>query len=319
MPSQSCYVPGCRNGYMLNYKQKRKGIEPISLFRPPQDLVEAWSEIIQRKDRKLLKDDIVCALHFKDEDIEYYYSHVIDGEVVLIKRGYPKLKPGALPCFLNNEKKIVQKKIPRKSQEICPPQLGKYNINSDPTKQVNTGINRKGKHKKMQQTEQINSDNNDDDLFDVEYLIMNEEDNSEIKFQANETEEANEIVSSIDLESVSPNESAFTYEELLSDINSISLPSSCWGVHKDPLDRFVAFAHVQMNPEKGLKYDKAVLFEGSCSPIIMFYGHAVPIPQLSKDMTCIEDVCNLLNELEEFRPVCLLSEGPSKDIIPLED
>jgi hypothetical protein len=66
-------------------------------------MVQVWNSIIQRSDRRLHKDDVVCSLHFKEEDIERYYTHVIDGQVVQIERGNPKLKKGAVPSVFSYE------------------------------------------------------------------------------------------------------------------------------------------------------------------------------------------------------------------------
>jgi hypothetical protein len=64
-------------------------------------MVQLWNSIIQRNDRNLHSDDVVCSLHFKKEDIEYYYTHVIDGQVVQIERGNPKLRKGAVPSIFS--------------------------------------------------------------------------------------------------------------------------------------------------------------------------------------------------------------------------
>jgi hypothetical protein len=64
-------------------------------------MVELWNSVIQRNDRTLQKDDVVCSLHFKEKDIERYYTHVIDGQVVQIERGNPKLREGAVPSVFS--------------------------------------------------------------------------------------------------------------------------------------------------------------------------------------------------------------------------
>jgi hypothetical protein len=64
-------------------------------------MVQLWNSVIQRNDKNLHSDDVVCSLHFKEEDIERYYTHIIDGEVVQIERGNPKLRKDAVPSVFS--------------------------------------------------------------------------------------------------------------------------------------------------------------------------------------------------------------------------
>jgi hypothetical protein len=64
-------------------------------------MVQLWDSIIQRNDRNLHQDDVVCSLHFKEKDIDRYYTHIIDGQVVQIERGNPKLRKGAVPSVFS--------------------------------------------------------------------------------------------------------------------------------------------------------------------------------------------------------------------------
>jgi hypothetical protein len=72
-------------------------------------MVQLWDSIIQRNDRNLHEDDVVCSLHFKEKDVERYYTHIIDGQVVQIERGNPKLRKGAVPSvfFYDNLKGLT--------------------------------------------------------------------------------------------------------------------------------------------------------------------------------------------------------------------
>lgn len=99
--------------------------------------------------------------------------------------------------------------------------------------------------------------------------------------------------------------SAFTYSELLEYAYVIPLPSLLWAVHKQPRDKYVAFVHMTYSTVDGFKTDRGVVFEGTCEPIIFFYSHKVHLPQLEKKVTCVGDVSNLLQEVNEFHAVCL--------------
>jgi hypothetical protein len=89
----------------------------------------------------------------------------------------------------------------------------------------------------------------------------------------------------------------------------IPLPSSLWAVHKQPRDKYVAFVHVTYSTVDGFKTDRGVVFEGTCEPAIFFYTHKVHLPQLEKKVTCVGDVSNLLQEVDEFRGVCLFVDS----------
>jgi hypothetical protein len=103
--------------------------------------------------------------------------------------------------------------------------------------------------------------------------------------------------------------SHFTFHELLEFAYMIPLPSSLWAVHKQPRDKYIAFVHVTFSTGNGFETDRGVVFEGTCKPIIFFYGHKVPLPQLENEVVCVGDVSNLLRELDQFRAVCLLAES----------
>jgi hypothetical protein len=99
----------------------------------------------------------------------------------------------------------------------------------------------------------------------------------------------------------------FSYSELLEYTCTIPLPSSLWAVHKQPFDKYVAFVHVTYSTVNGFKTDRGVVFEGTCKPVIFFYNHKVHLPQLEREITCVGDVSNLLQEVDEFRAVCMFT------------
>jgi hypothetical protein len=103
--------------------------------------------------------------------------------------------------------------------------------------------------------------------------------------------------------------SRFTYSELLEYAYMIPLPSSLWAVHKQPREKYIAFVHVTFSTGNGLEADRGVVFEGTCKPLIFFYGHKIPLPQLENKVTCVGDVTNLLQEIDQFHAVCLLMES----------
>ncbi|KAG0416364.1 hypothetical protein HPB47_006467 [Ixodes persulcatus] len=109
--AQHCFVPGCKSGYRSS-EQKR------SLFSVPKDpaVFAQWQRNIPRADVSLSFTCAVCELHFEESCVERFYadSHVINGEVVRLKRDRPVLKPDAIPTIFPNLPKYFTKKLPRK-------------------------------------------------------------------------------------------------------------------------------------------------------------------------------------------------------------
>lgn len=75
--------------------------------------------MIPRKHRELGPFDAVCEKHFKEECIERFYRHVINGEEVLLPRGKPKLLDGALPTEYPDLPSYYTKKLPAKRNPKC--------------------------------------------------------------------------------------------------------------------------------------------------------------------------------------------------------
>ena len=92
--NRTCFVPECKTGYRSNKEKK-------TLFSVPQDpkifLMESNDTQKGHLIRALDKYDVVFEKHFKEESIERFYRHIINGEEVLVARGKPKLVEGALP------------------------------------------------------------------------------------------------------------------------------------------------------------------------------------------------------------------------------
>lgn len=64
-----CFVPNCDSGYVNNS-------EKVSLFKAPKDKTfrEIWEKIIQRADRILKENDVICEKHFEPDAIIRSYD-----------------------------------------------------------------------------------------------------------------------------------------------------------------------------------------------------------------------------------------------------
>lgn len=109
--AQHCFVPGCKSGYRSS-EQKRS---LFSVLKDPAVFAQ-WQRNIPRADVSLTFTCAVCELHFEESCVERFYadSHVINGEVVRLKRDRPVLKPDAIPTIFPNLPKYFTKKLPRK-------------------------------------------------------------------------------------------------------------------------------------------------------------------------------------------------------------
>ena len=95
MPS-SCSAPGCRSNYDSDDR-----IPIFTMPENPPELKQAWMHALRRDDISDLKAVKVCAKHFRDDDIEVVHK-VPNGDGTFTKapRAKPKLKDGAITCFL---------------------------------------------------------------------------------------------------------------------------------------------------------------------------------------------------------------------------
>lgn len=112
--NRSCFVPNCTTGYKSNIEKK-------TLFNVPKNLeiLEKWKTFIPRKDRVLGEYDVVCEKHFKEECIERSYRHIINGREVLLPRGKPILRDGALPTEYPELPSYFTKKVSKKRTPKC--------------------------------------------------------------------------------------------------------------------------------------------------------------------------------------------------------
>ncbi|PNF36156.1 hypothetical protein B7P43_G10668 [Cryptotermes secundus] len=322
-------------------------------------MVQLWDSIIQRNDRNLHQCDLVCSLHFKEEDIERYYTHIIDGQVVRIERGNPKLRKGAVPSVFScdnlkglratrRSRALAQRRSLEKKRKLT---AGDYAVGTSTHFKKGVTISRHDRAS-IQIKEEQNSDSEErpnpaltEGMKSPLFEVFNTSDHCRTELYGllagNKTEASAEIKKTLSCRSdfefpislaeettkitgnripetmlCRPNEpnevdtaklrvSAFTYSELLEYAYVIPLPSSLWAVHKQPRDKYVAFVHMTYSTVDGFKTDRGVVFEETCEPVIFFYSHRVRLPQLEKKVTCVGDVSNLLQEVDEFHAVCL--------------
>ena len=101
-------APGCKS----NYKPDER-IPCFRLPKAPPELKQAWIRALHRENIDELKEIFVCIKHFRAEDVEY--THKVpngDGTFREIPRASPKLKDGAIPCFLPECSSYYSSRLP---------------------------------------------------------------------------------------------------------------------------------------------------------------------------------------------------------------
>lgn len=77
-------------------------------------------------------------------------------------------------------------------------------------------------------------------------------------------------------------DSVFDFKRLLIQYRNVNLPSSLWGVHKDPRNQFVSFT--RFNPDypetNGIFADRAVVFKSSLNPDVFINGVKIELPEM---------------------------------------
>uniref|UniRef100_W8C6B4 THAP-type domain-containing protein n=1 Tax=Ceratitis capitata TaxID=7213 RepID=W8C6B4_CERCA len=102
-----CSVPGCEK----NNKHQRKRF--MFSFPKKEDLLQKWLEAIPNLGRPIKSSWRVCQHHFEKKDILQDFSHTIGGEMYVIERERPRLKPNAVPT-----KNLHSEKFPQNEQNI---------------------------------------------------------------------------------------------------------------------------------------------------------------------------------------------------------
>ncbi|KAM7301984.1 uncharacterized protein ISCGN_003498 [Ixodes scapularis] len=101
-----CCAPGCRSSYVKQPSKRAllKSDEKRHLFTAPKDaaLLKVWQNAIPGKKFTLTSKHYLCDLHFQPDDINRHYSHIINGQTILIDRGQWTLKKDAVPCLFPN-------------------------------------------------------------------------------------------------------------------------------------------------------------------------------------------------------------------------
>lgn len=84
-------------------------------------MLNTWSDIIKRDDKIMTNKDVVCSLHFNDNDIITTFSQKLkNGKIFTLERQVPKLKETAVPSkFLPSLSTLENTNLIQNIENIC--------------------------------------------------------------------------------------------------------------------------------------------------------------------------------------------------------
>ncbi|XP_067636950.1 uncharacterized protein [Eurosta solidaginis] len=237
----TCIVPGC-------IKKKKK--ENVCLFKFPKkdDLLRKWLDAIPGIKPPIKSSWRVCQNHFKTEYILKYFSHIIDGEVYLLKRGRAKLEANAVPTENLQPPTDIATEV-RKSKSQNTEQSEDSTVEDKCTQNSCLSIDRQ-------------SDSIIQSLQEVFSPPQQQQGTAELMqgvnlvFDISNAEISKENIKS-EL-SCSLYEAEEPFESLFDNVFEVVLPTTLWGVHRSTNRNRVMFACIdedQLNISKMLVVD----------------------------------------------------------------
>lgn len=262
---RNCFVPKCDN--------QCKGLPKRMMFLPPKEMYELWKEKLPKK-RVFKINDKVCERHFRKEDIITTFDHVINGQLLQMERGRPKLKRTAVPCL------------------HLPTEDDQNHLRAKRNRQQRITVTIKSCEEREQSSTNV---------FDKEKKnAKNSDKDSESE---NISEDKNSTVV-IHLEDESKEDNT-AFDTLYEDIFEVVLPDTLWGIHRDPCREFIAFSCFDI---KSLQSRKCVVLNRNGTLKISFNNKLVNEQDFETEPTH-EFISNLLSEVDETA-ICLKANEP---------
>lgn len=234
---RNCFIPKC--------DAKNKSNPSRTMFNVPTKdplLFRQWEEILP-KHRQLKKFDRICVNHFREEDIVRYWEHRINGQIELIPRDKPALRPNAVPFY--NREYIQLENVASGSS------LKKY---------------RRRTPGKANEADTINSPQTNDSTEKRETGVV-----ETMIHKIDETIEGCRVEHNIIIEVLAHPD----FETLYDEVYEVELPSTLWGIHRDLDKTFIAFTEFNkdsMNIRKYLYVDQCLQYRMAVGQRIMKTG-----------------------------------------------
>lgn len=246
----------------------------LSMFRlQSKEIFEEWKlRLFNRRPFRI--NDRICERHFTNDQILTHWEHIIDGKLVQLQREKPRLKDNAIPQ-LNLEVRHAHTKRTRAPKKLAVVSIEMQlsvddaSATSDPMDLSNDGD--------LENFPEMPT--SDDEVLDVSIEKLNaagcgtREENDE----TSEAESKRKI-----------------FETIYDDIYEVVLPSTLWGIHRDPDQKFIAFTQfdsLKMNCSRAL-------FVSNAFEIRATIGGADVLTETA-DVLTVQFLSKALSELDE--------------------
>lgn len=230
--------------------------------------------------------DKVCERHFRDDEILTHWSHLIGGKIFQLKRDKPKLKSTAIPSL----------NLPELSTLVT---LDR--INAKQTKQ-NAPRKRTLKSKTQQPAKKVCTakkrgilSENTEAKNDVNDLDATKNDGIEI-LPDDSQEEEEHLLETASVDSNDVNEMRINmFRNLFENVFDVILPTSLWGIHRDPDAKYIAFT---MFDPAAMTTTKVLYVNESCESQVYIGGSLLSNGALRE--LNVDIVTELLNDLDAY-------------------
>lgn len=219
--------------------------------------------------RSLRHNDLICERHFEPEQILTNWEHIIGGKVVSLKREKPKLKSDAVPL--------------RNLHVECP---APYSAEQKLTRTRNARSDNK-----KRKTKERNGGKGVDIDHDIEMADSSAIAEAELNTLPVEEERSGKT------DAANAEERLKMFESLHDDIYEVILPSTLWGIHRDPDHEFIAFS---MFDAQRMSHTKTVFIDKTLRVQTHVNG-SIFLDESFEELNT-EIVTRILTEIDEHNP-----------------
>ncbi|XP_011179909.1 uncharacterized protein LOC105210570 isoform X2 [Zeugodacus cucurbitae] len=324
-----CSVPGCEK---FNKDQIKRF---MFSFPKRKDLLEKWLEAIPSLSQPVKSSWRICQYHFKPEDILQAFSHTIGGEVYLIERERPRLKPNVVPTRNLQINKDTNNEREAKSKKNHIPHVLKQSkdtdaINKRCIEEVSLDDNQVVVHEQkckrscirnVVEILEVQHEPNIEDILHKNSEFL-EEDAEQFETQSIE-DTNNECNQNLDIDdgtdnlqdkenivvkNLSDNKNCSnpipeveSFDNLFDSVFEVVLPSTLWGVHRSPHQKRIMFVYID---EEQLNIQKMLIVDDTGDLKMYLMTRLIREEHWPVDILTPERISDMLAELESMQ-ICL--------------
>lgn len=249
--------------------------QPSPYFRFQNETIfKEWQSRLFNR-RAYRSTDRICERHFTKDQILTHWDHVIDGKVVKLEREKPRLKENAIPQ-LNMESRSAKRTRPPapKSQKV-------KRIERRPVNAVAATDEEVDAPNDINHENHAEAPGSDEEVVDVHIEKLN-------------GSESDAIIDETQTDPVDAARKRQIFEAIYDDIYEVVLPSTQWGIHRDPDQNFLAFTQfdfAQMNCVKSLCVSNTFNVQATIhgTSVMNEMADELSVEYLSKTLSALDD------------------------------